>query len=110
MAIARKIDPAALARSFADEIRVVPEVKRLWYRYRPNSFNPERMSLDFSILLDRYSKAADSAIADALTRLQTEYFDELSVGSLEFTQSEHDVLTLDDLVGPDLIEIPLREA
>lgn len=110
MAIARKIDPAALARSFADEIRAVPEVKRLWYRYRRNSFAPERMSLDFSIQLDRESKAADTAIADALTRLQTEYFDELSVGSLEFTQSENAVLTLDDRLSPDFTEIPLREA
>ena len=110
MAIARKIDPAALARSFADEISVVPEVKRLWYRYRPNSFNPQRMSLDFNIQLDRESKAAATAIADALTRLQTEYWDDLSVGSFQFSLSEDDVLTLDDLVSPDAIEISLRGA
>ncbi len=110
MAIARKIDPAALARSFADEIRAVPEVKRLWYRYRPNSFNPERMSLDFNIQFDRESKAADTAIGDALTRLQAEYFDEISVGSLEFMQSEDGALTLNDRLSPDFTEIPLREA
>ena len=109
MAIARKIDPAVLARCFADEISAIPEVKRLWYRYRPSTIDPDRMSLGFNIQLERESKTADTAIVDALTRLQTEYFEELNVGTLQFTLAEDDVLTLDDLVGPDLIELSLRE-
>jgi hypothetical protein len=108
MAIARKIDPAALARRFADEISAVPEVRRLWYRYRPNWIDPHRTTLHLTIQLERESKTADTAIADALTRLQSEYFDDLDAGSLQFTLSENDVLTLDDLVSPDFIELPLR--
>src|SRR4051794_14041717 len=108
MAIARKIDPAALARAFADEISVFPEVKRVWYMYRPDSFDAERMSLSFNIQLEAESKAADRAIVDALTRLQTDYFDELNVGSFEFSIGENDPLTLADLVSPDAIELPLR--
>ena len=110
MAIARKIDPAALARSFADEIRAIPEVKRLWYRYRPSQTDPDRMSLGFNVQLESESKAADTAIVDALTRLQTEYFEELNVGALQFTLVENDVVTLDDMVSPDLVEVPLRRA
>jgi hypothetical protein len=110
MAIARKIDPAALARAFANEVSAVPEVKRVWYMYRPSTIDPDRMSLGFDILVDGESKAADMAIVDALTRLQTKYFDELSVGTFEFSLTDDDDLTLDDLVSPDAIEIPLRGA
>jgi hypothetical protein len=110
MAIARKIDPASLARSFADEIRAFPEIKRLWYRFRPSQIDPDRMNLGFNIQLECESKAADTAIVDALTRLQSEYFEELNVGSLQFTLVENDVLTLEDMVSPDLVEVPLREA
>jgi hypothetical protein len=106
MAIARKIDPAALARAFADEISVVPEVKRVWYRFRASQVDPERMNLGFDIQLASESKAADAAIVDALTRLQTEYFEELNVGALQFTIDENDVVTLDDMVSPDLVEVP----
>jgi hypothetical protein len=110
MAIARKIDPAALARAFADEVSAVPEVKRLWYRYRPSQIDPDRMSLGFNIQLESESTAADTAIVDALTRLQTKYFEELNVGALQFTLAENDVVTLDDMVSPDLVEVPVREA
>jgi hypothetical protein len=110
MAIARKIDPAALARSFADEISAVPEVKRLWYRFRSSQIDPDRMSLGFNIQLECESKAADAAIVAALTRLQTEYFEEANVTALQFTLAGDDDLTLDDLVSPDLIELQLREA
>jgi hypothetical protein len=109
MAIARKIDPAVLARSFADEIRTVPEIKRLWYRFRPSQIDPDRMSLGFNIQLACESKAADTVIVAALTELQTEFFEELNVTALQFTLAEDDALTLDDLVSPDLIELPLRE-
>jgi hypothetical protein len=108
MAIARKIDPAALARAFADEISAYPQIKRIWYRYMPGIADPDRMILSFNILLDGESKAADMAIVDALTRLQTECFEELNVGSFEFSIAENDPLTLADLVSPDAIELPLR--
>ena len=108
MAIARKIDPAALVRAFADEIGAVPEVKRVWYRFRPNTIDPDRQILSFNIQLETESKAADTAIVDALTRLQTEHFEELNVGSFEFSIAENDPLTLADLVSPDAIELPLR--
>ena len=110
MAVARQIDPAALARSFADEIRAAPEVKRLWYRYHPSTFDHDRMVLDLNIQLDGESKAADTVIANALNRLQAEYWDDLWVGGFQFTLCEDDVLTLDDLVSPDAIELRLHEA
>jgi hypothetical protein len=110
MAIARKIDPAALARAFADELHTVPEIKRVWYRFRPNTTDPERMGLDFDIQLERESADADKAIMAALNRLQAEYSDELYVGGFQFSLTEDDLLTLDDLVGPDLVEIPLHGA
>jgi hypothetical protein len=69
MAIARKIDPAALARSFADEISAVPEVKRLWYWAGPHQHDPAQVDLDFYVLLDRSNDAADAAVADAAVRL-----------------------------------------
>jgi len=108
MAIARKIDPAALARAFADEISRVPEVRRVWYLFRPSRLDPDRMSLSFDIQLGGESKAANTAIVDALTRLQTEYFEELNIGSFEFALSENDTLTLEDLVSPDAIELVLH--
>jgi hypothetical protein len=105
MAIARKIDPNVLARAFADEIRTIPEVERVWYRYRQNSFAPERMSLDIMIQLKRESDTADTAIATALTRLQAEFWDTLSVGGFQFTHADNDML--DDLIGPSAIELRL---
>ena len=78
MAIARKIDPAALARSVANDLRDVPEVKRLWYYARPGLLGPELLSVGFYFLIDPDTKAAQSAIVDALERVQIQYFDETS--------------------------------
>jgi hypothetical protein len=69
MAIARKIDPASLARSFADEISVVPEVKRLWYWSGPHQHDPVKFDLDFYVLLDQSNDTANAAVADAAVRL-----------------------------------------
>jgi hypothetical protein len=110
MAIARKIDPAALARAFTDEISAVPEVKRVWYQYLPGIADLDRMHLSFDILFSEESTASEKAIVDAVTRLQSQYFDDLYVGTFEFTLAEDDRLALDDLVSPDAIEIPLRGA
>jgi hypothetical protein len=110
MAIARKIDPAALARAFADEVSVIPEVKRVWYRVRPGWFDPERLSLSFAIQYSAQTATAERAVMAALTRIQEQYWDDLTVGSFEFSLAEDDDLTLDDLVSPDATELPLRES
>lgn len=110
MAIARKIDPAALARSFADEISAAPEVKRAWYDVRPHSFDPDRLSLSFYVLLDSDSDAAFAVVADALTRLQDHYFDETSISAEIFLPCHVEEIGLDQLLLEGSSEIPFRGA
>ena len=110
MAIARKIDPAALARSFADEIRAVPEAQRLWYRARPHSIEPDRLSVDFYLLQAVDTDSSFTAIANALTRLQERYVDDVSVGLEIFLPWHVDNVGLDRLIPEAAIEISRRGA
>jgi hypothetical protein len=109
-AIARKVDPAALARSFADEISAVLEVKRLWYCARPHLIEPDRLSVDFYLLHDPNTDASFTAIANALTHLQEQYFDDVSVGLEIFLPWHADNLGLVRLIPEAAIEIPRNGA
>ena len=110
MAIARKIDPAALARSFADEVSGVPEVRRIWYHAGQNPYDPERISLSFYVLQDPDTSASVTAIATALTCVQERYVDEavMSLEIMYFWQIE--ARGLDQLLVEGSVEIPLRGA
>jgi hypothetical protein len=69
MAIARKIDPNALARAFADEIRTIPEVERVWYWSKLGHHTPGVLSLDLFVLLERTDDRIEEAVSRAMHRL-----------------------------------------
>ena len=108
MAIARKIDPAALARSFADEISAVPEVKRVWYWFGPGLQNPDQMYLDFYVLLDPDTNAAHTRIANALTCLQEQHFDDIGMSMETFLPWHVETRGLENILLDGSIEVPLR--
>ena len=108
MAIARKIDPAAMARAFADEVSAIPEVKRLWYHADENPYIPDTISLSFYVLQDPDTDASFAAIADALTYVQERHFEE-AVMSAEIIQPwQIESRGLDYLLVEGSVEIPLR--
>jgi hypothetical protein len=107
MAIAKQVDPAALARSFAGEIRAIPEVRLLRYWAGPDRVDPGKLLLDLSILRNPATDAADAAVADPLVRL-AEHHPKVGVGLESFLPSHVETLGLDELLLRGSIEIPLR--
>jgi hypothetical protein len=113
VAIANQADAAALARSFADDLRDLPEAKRIWYWSKMGHHVPSVLSLDLFVLLSRSDDQIEAAVTEAMMRVHKR-FPEMMLAVISFTEEEvayydgqYDV---EDFLRDDSIEMPLRSA
>lgn len=107
MAIARKIDPAALARSFADEISAIPEVKRVWYWSKMGHHTPGVLSLDLFVLLERTEDRIEDAVTRAMLRLD-QHFSPMMLAVITFTEDDAREFGVESELRDGSVEISLH--
>ena len=107
MAIARKIDPSALARSFADQISAIPEVERVWYWSRMGHHAPGVLSLDLFVLLERTDDRIEDAVSRAMHRLDQQ-LTPMMLAVMTFTDDDVRELGVESELRDGSIELSLH--
>jgi len=102
----KRIDPAALARQFADQVSAIPEVKRVWYWSKMGHHAPGVLSLDLFVLLSTSDARVEQSVTDAMSRLH-ESWPNMMLAVMTFTEEQTAEFGVDDELRDGSVEIPL---